>query len=153
MTRGNRQLIGMLATAMLLGLAGPCLAQAIVQSQVVGNTRVSFSIVPVASADLEGPQRHRGIEQWYGAHRIGVRLIDTRTVRPLADTAVAVNFAERGYAGDEQRLDRIDAGGQMSYGTVVDLPRRRATYRVRVHFREDGAAPMREAEFEYGHHH
>lgn len=138
--------------ALLLGLFGSCLAEAIVQNQVVGNTRVFFSLVPVASADLEGPQRHR-LGRWYGAHRIVVLLVDRRTARPLGDPAAAVNFAERGYAGEEQRLDRVAARGQVAYETVVDLPRRRATYRVRVHFREDGVAPMREAEFEYRHHH
>lgn len=138
------------AVVMMVGVSS---AAEIRQIKVVSGIKVSFSVIPVERSDFEDPSGHGGVPRWKGSHRIVIELSDGKTGQPIVDADVLANIAERGFAGEEKRLEPTKLAGKLSYATYVDFPERRAMYRILVHIRKPGSARTSEAEFEYRHHH
>lgn len=109
---------------------------------------VSLSVEPQATPQGKGYPSHAGGI----AHRLRIRIGARSRQDAVEVDGLALHLAEEGYAGAQLPVTRLPSAPQVEYEAPAVL-RSGTNYRIVLRFRPADGTRIREATFDYRHHH
>lgn len=121
------------------------------QRRVVGDLEIALSI----SAPGQGTGQRQDPARFSSngeLHTLTVTVVDRETRSPVTRARLTANVAEETYAGMDYALIPAVGGERGFYFAKVPMPGR-VTYRILVQIHVASSTRIREAQFQYRHHH